>query len=261
MPREDVAGVVRAMRVLEVIAGAPDGRAVTDLARAIGCGKGTISKMLGTLERAQYVRREPESGRFHLTWRLLALAFGHADRAGMPRLFMPVLQALADETDELVQLAVVDGSQVLFVAKAEGLGQRIRMLPLVGLWAPLHATAAGKLWLASLPEPELKQVLGRERLSAVAPRTRTSLASLRTELRAIRERGYAVNDEELAEGGRAIAAPIRRSGHVLGAVAVSGPSYRLSLERLHALAPRTMEAADRLASIWPASAGAKEFMT
>jgi IclR family acetate operon transcriptional repressor len=260
MPRE-VAGVIRAMRVLEAIAGAPGGVTVKDLARAIGCGKGTISKMLGTLTRGEYVRREAETGRFTLTWRLLALAFGHADRAGMPRLFMPVLQELADETDELVQLAVVDGSQVLFVAKAEGPGQRIRMLPLVGLWAPLHATAAGKLWLASLPEARLKAVLGRERLGAVAPRTTTSLGKLRGELRATRERGYAVNDEELAEGGRAIAAPIRRGDLVVGAVAVSGPAYRLTLERLHALAPRAIEAAKRLASIWPAHASAKEFVS
>jgi len=259
MPR-DVAGVARAMRVLEAIAGAPDGAAVRDLARAIGCGKGTISKMLATLERGQYVRREPESRRFHLTWRLLALAFGHADRAGMPRVFMPILQALADETDELVQLAVVEGEQILFVAKAEGLGQRVRLLPLVGLWAPLHATAAGKLWLASLTEARLRQVLGRGRLGAVAPRTTTSLARLRDELAATRERGYAVNDEELAEGGRAVAAPIRRDGHVVGAVAVSGPAYRLPVERLHGLAPRTIDAADRLASIWPAHGSAKEFM-
>jgi DNA-binding IclR family transcriptional regulator len=69
-----------------------------------------------------------------------------------------------------------------------------------------------------------------------------------------------VNDEELAEGGRAIAAPIRRDGRVVGAIAVSGPAYRLPLERLHALAPRTIEAAERLASIWPGGASAKEFI-
>lgn len=259
MPRE-VSGVARAMRVLEAIAGAPDGAAVKDLAQTLACGKGTISKMLATLERGHYVRRAPETGRFHLTWRLLALAFGHADRAGMPRLFMPVLQELADETDELVQLAVVDGEQVLFVAKAEGLGQRIRLLPLVGMWAPLHATAAGKLWLASLSEAGARRVLGSGRLAAVAPRTTTSMTRLRDELRAIRERGYAINDEELAEGGRALAAPIRRDGLVVGAVALSGPAYRLTLERLHALAPRAIAAAERLASIWPAHASAKEFV-
>jgi DNA-binding IclR family transcriptional regulator len=257
----EVAGVVRAMRVLESVAEAADGATVRDLSQTLGCGKGTISKVLATLERRHYVRQDPETGRFSLTWRLLALAFGHADRAGMPRLFVPVLQELADETDELVQLAVVDGTQVLYVAKAEGLGQRIRLLPLVGTWAPLHATAAGKMWLATLSPSEVQRALGRERLRAVAPKTITVRAALERELRVIRERGYAIADEELAEGGRAIAAPIRRAGAVVGAVALSGPAYRLSLERLHALAPRVGQAAGRLASIWPAHVNAKEFVT
>lgn len=257
MARE-VAGIVRAMQVLEALASSRDGSSVKDLSRAIGCGKGTISKMLGTLERRHYVRRDAASGRFSLTWRLLALAFGHADQAGMPRVFLPVLQELADETDELVQLAVVDGDQVLFVAKAEGRGQTIRLLPLVGLWAPLHATAAGKLWLSTLPARELSRVLGR-RLPAVAPKTITSIETLRRELERVRAAGYALADEELAEGGRAIAAPITREGAMVGAVALSGPAYRLSLERLRALAGRVTGAAARLASIWPPHVSAKDF--
>ncbi len=257
MARE-VAGIVRVMRILESLAASPDGNNVKDLSRAIGCGKGTISKMLGTLERRHYVRRDAASGRFVLTWRLLALAFGHADQAGMPGVFLPLLQELADETDELVQLAVVDGDQVLFVAKAEGRGQTIRLLPLVGLWAPLHATAAGKLWLSTLPSSEVSRVLGR-RLSVVAPKTITSMAALQKELGRVRAAGYALADEELAEGGRAIAAPITRGGSMVGAVALSGPAYRLSLARLHALAPRLIEVGERLASIWPLHVNAKDF--
>jgi len=257
MARE-VAGIVRVMQIIESLAASPDGRSVRDLSRAIGCGKGTISKMLGTLERRPYVRRDAASARFSLTWRLLALAFGHADQAGMPRVFLPVLQQLADETDELIQLAVVDGDQVLIVAKAEGRGQTIRLLPLVGLWAPLHATAAGKLWLSTLPAREVSRVLGR-RLHPVAPKTITSPDTLRRELGRVRDAGYALADEELAEGGRAIAAPITRDGAMVGAVALSGPAYRLSLDRLHALAPRVIEAAARLASIWPPHVNAKDF--
>jgi DNA-binding IclR family transcriptional regulator len=93
MARE-VAGIVRVMQILESLAVSPDCIAVRDLSRTIGCGKGTISKMLGTLERRHYVRRGAASGRFTLTWRLLALAFGHSDQAGMPRVFLPVLQEL-----------------------------------------------------------------------------------------------------------------------------------------------------------------------
>jgi len=106
---------------------------------------------------------------------------------------------------------------------------------------------------------ELSRVIGRQ-LQPVAPRTITSPSRLRDELERIRQAGYALADEELAEGGRAVAAPIERDGVMVGAVALSGPAYRLSLERLHALAPRLIEAGARLASIWPPHVNAKDFM-
>jgi DNA-binding IclR family transcriptional regulator len=101
-------------------------------------------------------------------------------------------------------------------------------------------------------------VLGRS-LPAVAPKTITALSDLRKELARIRAAGYAIADEELAEGGRAVAAPITREGTMVGAVALSGPAYRLALDRLHALAPRLIEAGARLASIWPPHVNAKDF--
>jgi DNA-binding IclR family transcriptional regulator len=172
---------------------------------------------------------------------------------------MPILQALADETDELVQLAVVEGSQVLFVAKAEGPGRRIRMLPLVGVIAPVHATASGKLWLASLPLAEAKRVVAGMRLQALGPRTITSRARLLEELVTVRRQGYAVVDEELVEGGRAAAAPIACGTRLVGTVAVSGPTFRVSVTRLHELAPRMQRAASELAAVWPPHVGARDF--
>src|SRR5262245_55566690 len=129
-----VASVARAMRVLEAFSEHPAGVALTRLAAELGYGKASLSKILATMEREGFVRRDA-AGHFHLSWRLLALAFGHAQRVGVSGVCMPVLQALADDTDELAQLAVIEGEHVLFVAKAEGPGQRLRLLPLVGVVA------------------------------------------------------------------------------------------------------------------------------
>src|SRR6058998_498729 len=222
-----VASVSRAMRVLEAFVGHPEGVALSRLAATLGYGKASLSKILGTLVREGFVRQDPPTGRFHLSWRLLAMAFGHAERVGMPAICMPILQALADETDELVQLAVVEDGEVLFVAKAEGPGQQIRMMPLVGLVAPAHATASGKVWLAQLREAHA--------------------------------RGYAIVDEELVQGGRAAAAPIVAGGRMVGAVAVSGPTFRLSLAKLHRIAPRMRRAAAELGVVWPPRVTARDF--
>lgn len=258
-PGVRVTSVSRAMRVLEAFAGHPEGVALSRLAAKLGYGKASLSKILGTLGREGFVRQDALSGRFHLSWRLLALAFSHAERVGMPAVCVPILQALADETDELVQLAVVEDGEILFVAKAEGPGQQIRMLPLVGLVAPAHATAAGKIWLAHLPEAEALAVLARQGLRRLTPRTITSRAKLLAQLREARARGYAIVDEELVEGGRAAAAPILVGGRVVGAVAVSGPTFRLSLAKLHRIVPRLRRAAGELGAVWPPRVTARDF--
>lgn len=253
-----VASVARAMRVLQAFADHPGGVALTPLSAELGYGKASLSKIMATMEREGFIRRDG-AGHFHLSWRLLALAFGHAQRVGVSGVCMPVLQALADETDELVQLAVIEGDHVLFVAKAEGPGQSLRLLPLVGVVAPTHATASGKVWLASLPDGQVLQVMRRQGLARVTSRTITSRARLLAELRRVRRAGYAITDGELAEEGRAIAAPIVYGGRVVGAIAVSGPSFRLPLPRLQQLAPRVQRAARELETLWPYEVTARDF--
>jgi DNA-binding IclR family transcriptional regulator len=253
-----VASVARALRVLQAFADHPGGVVLTRLSAELGCGKASLSKIMNTMEREGFIRRDG-AGHFHLSWRLLALAFGHAQRVGVSGVCMPVLQALADETDELVQLAVIEGDHVLFVAKAEGPGQTLRLVPLVGLVAPTHATASGKVWLASLPEARALQLMRRQGLPRVTSRTITSRPRLLAELRRVRRAGYAITDGELAEEGRAIAAPILRGGRVVGAVAVSGPSFRLPLSRLQRLASRVRRAARELEALWPYEVTARDF--
>ena len=253
-----VASVARAMRVLKAFADHPGGIALTRLSGELGYGKASLSKIMSTMEREGFVRRDG-AGHFHLSWHLLALAFGHAQRVGISGVCMPVLQSLADETDELVQLAVIEGDHVLFVAKAEGPGHSLRLLPLVGVVAPTHATASGKVWLASLPDDRALDVMRRQGLARVTSRTITSRARLLAELRSVRRDGYAITDGELDEGGRAIAAPIVHRGRVVGAIAVSGPSSRLPLPRLKRLAPRVQRAARELEALWPHEVTARDF--
>src|SRR5881397_2086265 len=245
IPGVGVASISRAMRVIEVFADRPEGVALTRLSAELGYGKATLSKVLATMERGHFVRRDTATGHFHLSCRLLALAFAYAERVGIPGLCAPILQALADETGELVQLAVVEEGSVLFVAKAEGPDHRLRMVPLVGAVAPLHATASGKVWLASLSEAAATAALTQQGLARLAPRTITSRARLLAQLRGIRAQGYAIVDEELVAGGRA--------------VAVSGPTFRVPVRKLHRMAPQLKRAAVELAAVWPHEVTARDF--
>jgi DNA-binding IclR family transcriptional regulator len=257
-PGTAVASVMRAMRVLQSFADHPRGVTLTRLAAQLGYGKASLSKILGTMEREGFVRRDA-AGHFTLGFRLLALAFGHAERVGIPNVCAPVLQALADDTNELVQLAVVEHGSVIFVAKAEGRDQRMRMVPLVGLAPPPHATASGKVWLASLPPTQVSAVLGRRKLTRIGPRTITSVPRLLAHLADVRARGYAIVDEELAEGGRAVAVPIETAGRVVGAVAVSGPAFRLPIDKLERMVPRIRRAVADLGAVWMHDVASRDF--
>src|SRR2546430_5365084 len=259
-----ISGIVTAadsgrVRVMEVLADRPKGVALTRLSAELGYGKATLSKVLATMDRGQCVRRDAATGLFHLSCRPLALAFAYAERVGIPGLCAPILQALADETGELVQLAVVEGGSVLFVAKAEGPDRRMRRVPLVGAVAPLHATASGKVWLASLSEAAAAAALTQQGLARLAPRTITSRARLLAQLRDVRAQGYAIVDEELVAGGRAVAVPVIRGDGVVGSVAVSGPTFRVPVHKLHRMAPQLKRAAAELAAVWPHEVSARDF--
>jgi DNA-binding IclR family transcriptional regulator len=113
--------------------------------------------------------------------------------------------------------------------------------------------------LASLPTAQAMAVIRRQGLARVTSRTITSRQRFLAELRRVRRNGYATTDEELDEGGRAIAAPILHGDAVVGAIAVSGPSFRLPLTRLAQLAPRVQQAARELQALWPHQVMARDF--
>jgi hypothetical protein len=118
-----ISAVSRAVQVLELLTETP-ARTVTDLALATQAGKPMISRILATLAEAGYVRKEPGSDRYALSLKLLSLGHRYSERRGFPDVALPVLQRLAHQTGELVQLAVVEGDRMRFVAKTEG-AQRI----------------------------------------------------------------------------------------------------------------------------------------
>lgn len=245
------------LAIVEALSSAPEGLTVSELAGVLNVHKGAVSRTLRHLVDSGYVAASPATRRFHLGLSILALGLRYADGLGFPGICLPVLQDLADETGELVQLGVIEGDRLLFVAKAEGRDQRIRMVSLLGQFAPLHATAAGKVFLASLPEPEALATATGQGLRAFTRRTITSPAALRRELRRARRLGYAVVEAELLESAGAIAAAVRLPrlrDRVVGTVSLSGPTFRLPAARKHELAPKVVATARRLAEIWPLQA-------
>jgi DNA-binding IclR family transcriptional regulator len=249
-----ISAVSRALQAIELLAASPRGLTVSVLAQTLGIELSIASRILSTLAAGGYARRDT-FGQYVLTYRLVATASRFVDELGFVDLCIPLLQEVADRTGELVQLALRDGDNLWYVAKAEG-KHRIRMLSAIGREMPLHASAIGKAWLAALDEDEALKLAATRGLKPFASQTITSLSQLQKELRKVRAQGYSVVVEEYMEGGSGVGAVIQadRTG-VVGAVSLAAPTFRVTREDLAAFGMEVMQLAQRLASIWPLSGG------
>ena len=161
----------------------------------------------------------------------------------------PVLEQLRRETDETVNLAVPVDGRVAYIDIVES-SQGLRMAASVGRTDESHATALGKAMLSWMPSDAVSEVVMARGLARKTDRTITDEATLSRELRAVRERGYAVDDEENELGARCVAAPILGpAGTVIAAVSVSGPSTRMPIDRLDALGAAVRSAGLRISQL------------
>ena len=221
---------------------------VSELARAIGLTKATTHRLLASLRNREFVAQDPNSRRYRLGMRLWEL--GTVARSSMDWLAeaKPELETLAGETGETAHLAVLDDDQVLYVDKVES-GHSLRMPSQVGRRLPAHCTGVGKALLAFLSEERLATLIEHRGLPRFTAHTIDDAAALRAVLAAIREAGFATDDEEIEDGLRCIAAPVRdHTGSVIAALSIAGPMSRIPEEDTPRLAKRVIAAADGISA-------------
>jgi len=218
---------------------------LSEVARATGLTRAAARRFLLTLADLGYVRTD---GRlFELSPRVMELGYAYLSSMSLPEVAEPHLEQLVAEVHESSSVSVLDGDDVVYVARVPT--SRIMTVAInVGTRFPAHATSMGRVLLAGLPEEELEAYLHRAHLDRLTRRTVTSPEALVAELAKVRAQGWALVDQELEEGLRAIAAPLRdRNGRVIGAVNVSAHATRTSLESMRRdLLPPLLAAATRI---------------
>lgn len=197
---------------------------LSDVARETGLSRASARRFLHTLVELGYVGSE--GGTFHLRPRLLELGYAYLSTLGLPEVARPHLRALSDETGESSSLAVLDDLEIVYVARVAV--SRIMSAAIgVGTRLPTFATSMGRVLIAFAPEEVRERFLERVELPALTPYTITDVDVLRAELERVREQGWSLVDQELEEGLRSIAAPVRdASGRVVAAVNVAAPARR-----------------------------------
>ncbi len=225
-PAGGLQSVGRALDVLEALA-ARGPLGVGEVATETDLPAPTAHRLLRTLVARGYARQELGGRRYTLGARVLRLAA--VSDTLLAGLAQPVLDQLAAATGETANLALLEGAYVVYVAQAQS-HARMRMFTELGNRVPPHSTAVGKVLLAARPDAEAEALLARLPLTAKTPSTITDRGALRAELEAVRERGYAVDDEEEEIGVRCVAVPVPGLDEDPAAVSVSGPSSRLRRE-------------------------------
>ncbi|WP_216215969.1 IclR family transcriptional regulator [Amycolatopsis aidingensis] len=203
---------------------------LSEVARSTGLTRAAARRFLLTLADLGYVRTDGKH--FSLTARVLELGYAYLSSLSLPEVAQPHLERLSAEVHESCSVSVLEGTDIVYVARVAV--SRIMAVTInVGTRFPAHATSMGHVLLAGLPEPELARYLEQARLDRLTSHTLTSAPALRAELARVREQGWALVDQELEEGLRSVAAPVRdRGGQVVAAVNVSTHAGRTSPETL-----------------------------
>jgi DNA-binding IclR family transcriptional regulator len=230
----------RAFAVLDLLGESETPLGLAQVAASLHLHKSTAHRFLMVLERHHMVERTG-SGKFRLGLRLFDFGNRAIEQYDLRDRAQPHLRRLVAETEETAHLCILEQAHVIYIDKIEP-ARSVRMITRVGASNPVHCTSVGKAMLAFLPEERIADVIRRTRFERFTHRTIATPEALRAEIEKTRRRGYAVDDEELEEGLRCIAVPVLDAQRQpVAAVSVSGPSFRVTAQKLPAIANHLLQ--------------------
>lgn len=228
--KEYVAGLEKGLAIIEAFGIRNGALTLSEAAEITGHSRASARRSLLTLQRLGYV--ECDGKFFRPAPRVLRLGHAYLTSTAMAKLVQPMLEAISERTQESSSLAVLDGTDAVFIARAAtrrslssglGLGSRL----------PAYCSATGRVLLADLPVEEAERLLKRMARHPLTPHTRTEVPVLMTLLDEIRSLGYAVSNEELELGVRSIAVPIRNNaGRTVGSMSVVTSTSRRTIKSM-----------------------------
>jgi DNA-binding IclR family transcriptional regulator len=244
--RVGVQSLGRAFGILEEVARHREGIGLAELSKRVGLHNSTTFHLAKTLVTLGYIRQEADSKRYRIGRPLFALAASALDEIEMVRLATPILEELSANTGESGHFAVRMGDAIVVIARTSGPGA-FQLAERVGVVRPAHCTALGKVVLAALRPDQLERFLARVDLKPSTESSFTEIPALLGEIDEVRRTGIAFDDGEFNPEVRCVAVPVTDfTGQVAGAIGISGPIWRLSMQALRSRAKAVQAAADRL---------------
>lgn len=244
--RYRINSIDKALDLLELLAEEPLN--LLELAERLDRPKSSLYRIITTLEERGYITREEETEKYCLGLKTLKLTKNLLENNTLRNVSRFAMQDLLSITGESVNLGVLTGEEILYVAVLEGTHQ-LKFTEVVGSKAPFHASAIGKVIAAHLPDEQLDRLLAKITFEKLTPKTIDNKEDYIQELKIIKERGHALDNEEVATGARCIAAPIfNMFGRVEAAISISGAIHRMPDNQLTQLSAHVIDAAKTIST-------------
>ncbi len=228
-----------------------NGTTLNELSRELNMSKSGVHRLLDTLMAYDYVEKTKDSGTtYRLGWGLFHSGSIVPKQHGINNInYVPILEELSNKVQESINLGIlnINEFETILICKIE-YRNMIHVNSQVGDREPLYATGIGKIFLSDMSDDMLNKYFKEVEFKKLSPNTVIDREQLMKKLEEIRQRGYAMDDEELVTGMRCFAMPIRDyTGRIVSAVSVSGPVDRITDERIHnVLHPNLKEACDKI---------------
>ena len=242
--------VEKTLQIIEVLANEREPLRLAELSKRVEMPASTVLRMVNTLVEHGYAYQDAQSLRYGLTLRFAQIGHMISAQLKIRDVVHPYLVELSRMTGESTCLAVEEDMEVIYIDVVDGADGMLKIMQRIGKRAPLHSTGVGKLMLTGYSPEKLDRLAQEKGLSALTPRTLTSIQELAREIGLIRKQGYAVDDEECELGARCVAAPIfDYENRIVAAISVSGPVSRITRKRALELAPVVTEIADKISGL------------
>ncbi len=244
-----VQSVSHALDVLEAFKADKDELGVTELSAMLALPKNNIFRLLSTLELRGYIEQNKNTGSYRLGIKTFELGQIFRRRMGLIRQAHPVLEELESKCNESTYLAIIQEGMVVYVDMVETT-HSVRIVPKLGQRVPAYCTAVGKTQMAYESQDEVERILNKIGLCSFTPNTLTNKEEIFEHLKKVAKQGYAIDNEELEQEVKCIAAPVRDyTSRVVASICISGPIQRMSDERiLNDLVPLVKSAALKISS-------------
>ena len=249
-PHQTNLSSIKLLNILELLAAQAAPLGLHEVASLCGMNQSTALRFLMALVRTGYAAQNEKTGKYHVTFKICALAQSVQSDSNIKNLADPYMEKAAAAFQETCNLSVLENYSLVYIAQAVGTGKILMSTQRIGHVAPLYCTGAGKLMLAELTDAEIREYLERAKPVRYTERTITEYEPLMREIEEARRRGCAFDNEECEAGVRCIAVPLRDySGKTSAALSVSGPMLRMTDEHICANLPELQKIASEISRL------------